>query len=598
MGTLSVTDVRPDLPATLGDGSENPEYERLDDRLDSVGDTTVVIEAGTEPATMSFLYDVESSSGNTGRGLIVVKVVRESVPNYPVVDDTVLTAETREDFPTGVDVLTGKATWSGGDVDDLTLSLWGDQRGRHGRRLGAARRAARDHSGHPVRGDRRGPVGRGDDVRVPPRSRRRRSLARAARRVQIRPRSPSSSRSRSTWRASSRSRGGALSRSATDVRASGARSGAACTLESGTLVRYDSGAGAPWVDACQVPVRIAGQDDWTYLSVPIHVRALDPQPELRAGSITVGPGETATFDLRNMTTWQLREDWSGIRYALDYAGSAFEVSLSGSIVTVVGADRAVPGSEEAAIVSVTSHTSVAPVRLILRVGAAPSTLPHGGAVTQQCSQASGSSCTISVIGASGEVNPLPRTPLSVVDVRPTGACVGVSFSVVSPTAVAASWASDAPGATCSASFSVQDAQGRRTNSERDGQVLLDLQGYPEGARERLADRLLGRRSDAAGRPRRGPPRVSVADRLRHPLERGGCRAVLRGRHLPADRGAQRRAARVRGVRAQQRRDLPLRRPCDRLGLRHPGHPEPAPREPGRHLRRGRRRLARDRGHRR
>jgi len=39
-----------------------------------------VIEAGTEPGTMSFLYDVESSSGNTGRGLIVVKVVRESVP--------------------------------------------------------------------------------------------------------------------------------------------------------------------------------------------------------------------------------------------------------------------------------------------------------------------------------------------------------------------------------------------------------------------------------------------------------------------------------------------------------------------------------------
>ena len=88
-----------------------------------------MIEAGTEPATMSFLYDVESSSGNTGRGLIVVKVVRESVPNYPVVDDTVLTAETREDFPAGVDVLTDAATWSGGDVDDLEVGLWGDPPG-------------------------------------------------------------------------------------------------------------------------------------------------------------------------------------------------------------------------------------------------------------------------------------------------------------------------------------------------------------------------------------------------------------------------------------------------------------------------------------
>ncbi len=80
---------------------------------------------------MSFLYDVVSSSGNTGRGLIVVKVVREGVPDYPIVADTALTAENRDDFPTGVDVLTGKVTWTGGDVADLTLSLWGAPRDVH-----------------------------------------------------------------------------------------------------------------------------------------------------------------------------------------------------------------------------------------------------------------------------------------------------------------------------------------------------------------------------------------------------------------------------------------------------------------------------------
>ncbi|MGV2480930.1 UNVERIFIED_CONTAM: hypothetical protein IGO34_29495, partial [Salmonella enterica subsp. enterica serovar Weltevreden] len=67
-----------------------------------------------------------STSGNTGRGLIVVTVVRESVPDYPVVDDTVLTAETREDFVDGVDVLSGNVSWSGGDIDDLELALWGE----------------------------------------------------------------------------------------------------------------------------------------------------------------------------------------------------------------------------------------------------------------------------------------------------------------------------------------------------------------------------------------------------------------------------------------------------------------------------------------
>ncbi len=478
MGELAITDVRPDAPAALVDGSANPEYERLDARLDSVGDATVVIEAGTEPRTMSFLYDVESSSGNTGRGLIVVQVVRESVPNYPLVDDTVLTAESRDDFPAGVDVLTGRASWSGGDVDDLDVSLWGDPPGVSvdGRKLAGQLPETTRIIPFAITGDGSdGEVTTYAFLRVPGDEDLSLTLRTSAAPPQV---TELESVSFDMASLVAKPRGSSLELGA-DVRSSGARSGASCTVESGTSVRYDSGAGAPWTDACQVPVRLAGQSDWTYLSVPIIVRALDPQPELRAGSMTVGPGETATFDLRNMTSWQLREDWSGIRYALEYGGSAFEVSVEGSIVTVVGADRAVPGSEEAAVVSVTSHTAVAPVRLILRVGAAPSTLPQGGSVVQQCSQAAGSSCEMSVIGAVGEVNPLPRTPLTLIDVRPTGACVGVSFQVASATSVVASWTSDAPGATCSASFSVQDAQGRRSNAERDGQLLLDLQGFPK-----------------------------------------------------------------------------------------------------------------------
>jgi hypothetical protein len=478
MGTLAVTDVRPDVPPSLIDGSANPEFDRLDGRLASVGDATVVIEAGMEPGTMSFLYDVESSSGNTGRGLIVVKVVRESVPNYPVVDDTVLTAETRDDFSSGVDVLTGRASWSGGDVGELDLGLWGDPPGVtvDGRTLRGELPETTRVIPFAVTGEGPdGPVTTYAFLRVPGENDLSLALRAGAAPPEV---TELESVSFDLGSLVAKPRGSTLEVGA-DVRSSGARNGAACAVESGTTVRYDSGAGAPWADACQVPVRIAGQSDWTYLSVPIIVNALDPQPVLRAGSMTVGPGETATFDLRDMTSWQLREDWSGIRYALEYSGSAFEVSLEGSIVTVVGADRAVPGSEEAAVVSVTSHSAVAPVRLILRVGAAPSTLPQGGEVAQQCSQATGSSCTITVIGVSGEVNPLPRTALTVIDARATGACVGVSFQVASPTSVVASWSTDAPGATCSATFSVQDAQGRRTNAERDGRLLVDLQGFPK-----------------------------------------------------------------------------------------------------------------------
>jgi hypothetical protein len=477
-GTLHVTAVRPDLPSTLADGSYNPEYARLQEQIQATDDSSVVIVAGDRPGTMSYLYDVESSSGNTGRGLIVVKVVRESVPDYPVVTDTVLTAETRGDFPTGVDVLTGKAAWSGGDVSNLHVSLWGDPQGVsvNGRELSGPLPAKTRIVPFAITGD--GPSGKvttyaflrvpGDDDLAlalktgiqPPEVTELQSVTFDIANLVAKPRD-------STIQVGS------------DVRASGARKQATCKVESGTVLRYDAGSGAPWADACQVPVRLQGQDAWTYLSVPITVRALDPQPELRAGSMTVGPGETATFDLRDMTTWQLREDWAGIRYQVDYSGSSFAVSLKGSIVTVTGADRAVPGSEDAAIVSVTSHKGVTPVRLIMRVGPAPSTLPQGGTVAQRCSEAAGSSCTIRVVGAHGEVNPLPRTPLEVFEVRPAGACEGVTFRVGSKSSVIAAWTTEAPGATCSATFSLRDAQGRRTNSERDGQLLLDLQGYPQ-----------------------------------------------------------------------------------------------------------------------
>ena len=509
-GRLTLTEVRPDLPRTLVDGSDNPEYARLDSLIESVTDTGVVLRAGEAPATMSFLYDVESDSGNTGRGLVVVKVVRESVPDFPVVTDTVLTLEDRDQFVSGVDVLDGRATWSGGDVADLRVSLWGEPAGVRidGRRIAGELPATRRIIPFVVTGT----VGDqevttyafvrvpgDDDVTLalrPGAAQRVDELAS----VEFDMASLVAVPRRATLEVGP------------DVTTTGVRAEGRCTV-TGTVVRYDAGTGSPWTDACQVPVRVAGTEDWTLLAVPIGVVAREPQPELRPGSLTVGPGETATFDLRNMTSWQLgREDWAGIRYALDYSGSAFSsVTLEGSVVTVTGADRAVPGSENAAIVSVTSHQAVSPARLLLRVGAAPSTLPQGGTTTLQCSQASGSSCTIDAVGLPGEVNPLPRTPLEVVRVSPTSACTGVSFDVASERSVRASWTSDAPGATCAASVTLRDAQGRSTASTRDARIVLDLQGFPRAPasvrQTAYADGSLTLRVDP-GEARRAYPSIS------------------------------------------------------------------------------------------
>ena len=258
-----------------------------------------------------------------------------------------MTAETREQFPSGVDVIAGKATWSGGDVGDLDVALWGepDDVSVSGRTLQGELPATTRVIPFAVTGE--GPAG---DVttyaflRVPGDDDLTLALRAGVQTPEV-VELESVTFDLADLVAAPRGRQIEVG---TEVAPSGARTEATCQVESGTTVRYDAGSGAPWVDACQVPVRLEGSEEWTSLSVPITVQALDPQPELRAGSMTVGPGETATFDLTDMTTWQLREDWDGIQYAVDYGGANFDVSLAGTIVTVTGRDRAAPGSEEAA----------------------------------------------------------------------------------------------------------------------------------------------------------------------------------------------------------------------------------------------------------
>ena len=347
MGTLALTDVRPDLPATLVRRQREPRVRR--------GSTTGIASVGRRDGrdrggrrsrgrcrscTTSSRARATPAAGSSSS-----RSCARACPNYPVVADTVLTAETREDFPRGVDVLTDKATWSGGDVGDLTVALWGDPPGVtvDGDELRGALPATTRVIPFAVTGE--GPTGDGDDLRVPARARRRRPLARAARGAPIARGRPSSSRSRSTWPTSSPSPAAArlevgrrrarLRRAQRTPRARSNPARPSATTRA---------PGAPWVDACQVPVRIAGQDDWTYLSVPIIVRALDPQPELRAGSMTVGPGETATFDLRNMTTLAAARGLGAASGTPSTTPARRSRSRStGSIVTVVGADRAVPG---------------------------------------------------------------------------------------------------------------------------------------------------------------------------------------------------------------------------------------------------------------
>ena len=476
-GELQLVSVRPNAqPGTA-------EYAALEAQLADVDVASgrVSLRAGSELGTFSFVYTVRNGPGDTAMGLIVMKVVRGSVPAYPVVTDTILTAETRDAFPSGVDVLSGKVSWSAGDASSLTLSLWTDVPGVSvsGSRISGAiprttllipfRVSGTSFAGQEVESYGFLRVPGDDDIRL--------SLRPSAADVQV---DEKGSVEVDMAQAVRYPRGTTLQVDGGGVAAGGARAGARCSLVSGTVVRYDAGADAPWTDTCVVPVKLTSQADYTFVTLRIRVIAEDPQPLLRPASVTVGPGETATYDLRQMTTWAGREDWASLTYAVAYGGDQFTVTEAGGLLTIVARDASRPGREEPVVVTTPSHPSTASGVLTLTVGPAPSTLPKGATTSQQCSQADGStSCTIPVIGLPGEVNPLPGTPLALVSVTGPANCDGVTFSVANPTTVRASWTASAPGAgDCTGSFVVADAQGRQSSGDRNGQVVLDLQGLP------------------------------------------------------------------------------------------------------------------------
>ncbi|MDQ1129157.1 hypothetical protein QE381_001285 [Microbacterium sp. SORGH_AS 888] len=424
---------------------------------------------------------MRNRTGDTAQGLIVLKVVRGAVPDFPVVTDTTLTAETRENLAGGVDVVAGKVSWTGGDVSSLKLSLWGDANGMSvsGSRISGPlpkkslivpfQLTGTSFSGTEVTSYGFLRIPGDDDIQL--------TLRTSFPEVQV---NEKASVEVDMSQAVAFPTGQTLQVGTTGLAASGARAQATCSLVSGTTIRYDAGAGAPYTDVCTVPVKLASQEDYTFLALRITVIAEAPQPQLRAASLSVSPGSQTTYDLTGMTTWQGTSDFSSLQYAAAYSGDQFTVVQQGQQLTVTAKDASRPGREEPVIVKITNYPDAAAATLVLTVGPAPSTLPKGGTATQQCSQSGGNaSCTIQVIGAGGEVNPLPGTPLTLVSVTGPSNCRGVTFTQSGSSAVTASWSADAPGAgDCTGSFVVQDAQGRQSSGDRNGTIILDLHGLP------------------------------------------------------------------------------------------------------------------------
>lgn len=462
------------------------EYQSALDRVESVVEGTVTFRAGTELGTFSYFYDVANEYGDISRGTIVLRVVRETVASTPIVADTVLTAETRGSFAQGVNVVAGRVSWPGGDVGGLSLRLWRDEPGVSVQ--GTMIRGALPDERRVIPFELSGLDFQGQEVvaygflvvpgplDLPP-------MLRAGT-----PTPDVKEREALTVDLSSivvQPAGASIEIDAAGVHASGQRSTASCAAEGDLSVHYIAGENSPWRDYCIVPLRYIGQDYWTHLTVPVRVVPGDPQPELRAASLEISPGDELVYDLGSMTTWQ-GDPQSDAVYELRGSASSFEILADSSTqtLTIRGLDDSVPGTVEVVPVTITNprYAGVLPAGLTLKVGPAPSTLPKGGTATQECSiSRDGTQCVIRVVGATGEVNPLPRTPLVVASVGDPESCPSVDFAVQGTDSIRASWTPETPGAVCTASFTVLDAQSRESASDRVGTVILDFQGLPGAA---------------------------------------------------------------------------------------------------------------------
>ncbi|AXL11120.1 hypothetical protein DXT68_02445 [Microbacterium foliorum] len=476
-GELELVELIPNAPTAPG----NPLYARLDRLIDdqtSLDDGRVVLQAGDVAGTNSYIYTVQSTrTGSTSQGLIVVTVTEDDVADQPTVADTVLTARDRAELSSGgIDVVTDRVQWTSGDVGALTLSLWGDQPGfsvSGDRITGQA-----PPEGALVPFTLSGTVGGRDIVghgflHIP---------AFDDLRVQTLPGAEPVVVDEEATAQFDVSDYVDLSSSdpfdvGTDLSAQRASAICSATGKTGT---YQSGTGAPWSDTCLVPVRLKGQQSWSYIEVPISIRPAAPQVNLAPIAQTIAPGAAATIDIYSgMVSWEggRSGDASTLQYGIDYSGSAFTVTRDGAALTIEARADAQPGTREEIAVSVAEYGGASSaIRLV--VGIAPPDAPRGATFTQQCIVTT-PGCSVEAVGIAGEYDPFQGkvgAGLTLTSIG-AGARCDVASVTVAGNSLAVSWpgGGNAPGGQCIIPFVVSDAQGRTGT----GTMTLDLQGISQ-----------------------------------------------------------------------------------------------------------------------
>jgi hypothetical protein len=477
-GRLTITELIPNAPA----GS--PEFARLESLIDSdtsLEDGSVLLFAGDVVGTQSYVYTVESSiTSSTAQGLIVVTVAESASPDRPLVEDTVVDLTTRRQLGSGLDVVSGKVSWVTGDPSTLTLSLWADSTrySVSGNEISGTAPADGDLVPFKLEGTGADgePVTAYGFLRIPAFDDMRVELSGAFDPVVV------DEGSSKEFDVSA----GVLvdSRDAIELRDDAGfavqRANSSCGPTDGTSAQYTAGDGAPWTDNCAVMIRVDGQDTWSVLAVPIAIVPGEPQAILSSISRTINPAASETIDLyENLTTWEggAVGDTSQLDYNAQYSGASFVVNQSGQSLTIEARADAVPGTTETIRINVSAFGGLT-ATITAIVGIAAPDAPRGATFSQQCA-VSAPSCVVTAVGIPGEYDPFLGKAgggLKVTGVSAGSGCTVASFSVTGTTQLSATWPAVAkpPGGTCTAVFTVQDAQGRSGT----GEFTLDLQGYP------------------------------------------------------------------------------------------------------------------------
>ncbi|GAA2177449.1 Ig-like domain-containing protein [Leucobacter tardus] len=475
-GALALTAIEPNVAG----GADSAEYRRLAERLDDgeLAEGRVAIAPGDDLGTVSYRYTVRSSeTSSTATGLIVVHTSERVGTQAPAVSDSVLTVGDRAALEgDGIDVLTGKVRWATGDPDALQLSLWGESADRYdvdGSRISGEY----DPEGDQVVFRVTGTDATGADVTtygllvVPPLDELRLTLKPGIRPLSVLERQSADMRVETLVEVASSDQ--------IEVRSGALRVGreqASCAAVSGTTVRYTAGAGAPWDDVCVVDVRLDGQERWSSLPVPIAVVPREPVAELQSITRTVAPGASEAIDLADMVVWRGEREGSpaALRFEAGGSGGQFDTRLEGGVLQVAARADATPGRQQAVTVQVTGAGD-ARGSLTLRVGTTPRDLPRGGTVALQCTV--DSDCRTDLVGVAGEHDPFAGKSgggLELVSVS-GGSCAVGTLAQQGDRGVRVAWGDRTTGGTCTAGFTVRDAQ----NRVGEGTIELDAQGVPD-----------------------------------------------------------------------------------------------------------------------